>query len=294
MRKIEQQVFSHVRALEPKLPHRGFSKPPLVERQHGRSYSIGQVRASFGFGVTSFRQLVSLVAELGYNNRSMNLLFRGQTEDHRNRDGRSNIYPSIHRPKSGQTRLVQKTLDERLEALHEAVVALREQRHDFGGSGPGLYLHDEFQVALLQHHNLRKTPLVDASHSLRVAASFALPDDDSTEGWLFVLGMPHPQGSISHFIDEDIVLVKLQNVCPPEALRPHYQEGYLLGRLSPAVTKDRGDNAAYRLVGKYLLQNADGAFWDEDFKPIPKTALLPPDDQFLDELLNIVGPDPVA
>jgi hypothetical protein len=293
MLKISGEVFSHVGWKEVAPPKKGAGRQVSRISERSEWCSVARVRESQGYRVTSFRMLVSLVAELGYLNRSYNLLFRGQGGDFRDRNGRTVIYPTLHRPKRGHAQLRKATLEAREKALEAAVETLRRSRERLEVASPGLYKHREYQLALLQHYGIRKTPLVDATHSLRVATSFAMPDRSSGEGYLFVLGLPHAQGSISHFIDQDMVLVKLQNVCPPEALRPHYQEGYLLGRLSRTATKDAGDNAAYRVIAKYHLVNEAGAFWDADFQPLPTSALLPKDDPFEKILVDLVGPDPV-
>jgi hypothetical protein len=85
-------------------------------------------------------------------------------------------------------------------------------------------------------------------------------------------------------MDEQMVLVKLQNVCPPDALRPHYQEGYLIGRLPFFAKKFRGDDLAQRLLCKFRLDNQDGSFWDESFRPIPDDVLFPMPDPFEERL----------
>ena len=129
---------------------------------------------------------------------------------------------------------------------------------------------------------------------MRIAASFALPDEESKVGYLYAIALPYPQGTISHFVDQDMVLVRLFGVCPFDALRPHFQEGYLLGKfpISDAgqrgVVKERNDNAAHRLVAKLVLDDRDGGFFRGGFPRVPKTALLPLKDPFGDALRRIV------
>ena len=137
---------------------------------------------------------------------------------------------------------------------------------------------------MIQHYEIHPTPLIDLTQSLRVAATFALRKAHC--GYVYVLGLPHPQGSISHFIDQDMVLIKLQNVCPPSALRPHYQEGYLVGKMPITKSKQGADNLARRLVGKYYLNNSDGHFWDAGFSAIDEEALFPISDPFKEELVG--------
>lgn len=142
-------------------------------------------------------------------------------------------------------------------------------------------------MALLQHYELCPTPLLDVTRSLRVAASFALMDG-SEQGFVFVLGMPYPNGSISHLVDYEARIIDLQSVCPYRALRPHYQEGVLIGRYPWLGTKEAGDNVAYRLIAKLRLSNADAKFWSGGFNAIPRKALLPTDDPYGEQLAQVV------
>jgi hypothetical protein len=274
MRPIESKVFSHMDEATPE----------------GGKVTPKEVRTSPGYPVRRFRDLVRLVASVGYRNRQFNLLFRGQGTDYKSKRGQheSLLYPSIHRPNP----LPPVRLLERFERFQDARRVLVKQRSDLG-EDPGLYRHWEYQASLLQHYELRLTPLLDVTSSLRVACSFAFAYGDRGEGFVYVLGMPHPHGSLSHFVDDDIVLVRLQNVCPPEALRPHYQEGFLIGRMTAVdQRKSPHDNAANRMLAKYKLTNLDGSFWDEHFAPIPREALLPTNDPFKEKLLELVGPAP--
>jgi len=270
MKPITEQVVSHVQdiiVLDPWLPRPEF-----------RPASVAEVRSSRGFPVTNYQSLVHKVAELAHKNSGYNLLFRGQGRDHRNRNEASIAYPSIFRPGENRKSLRKPTIVERFESLYKWISILRQENVD---RSP----HQESQAALLQHYEICPTPLIDLSHSLRVAATFALLK--SAVGYMYVFGLPHPHGSISHFVDDDITMVKLQSVSPAAALRPHYQEAFLVGRLSWTYEKTAGDNLARRLVGKYRLDNSTGSFWSKDFTPIPENALLPAVDAFrerLDEL----------
>lgn len=257
--------------------------------------NVAGVRVSDGCPTSSFRDLVEQVAELGYVNRWHNLLYRGQGRDYGDRNGRSAIYPTIYRPDPGRRQLRSQTLNARFELLDAFVHQLREHRSDLSDRA-GLWRFPEYQIALLQHYGLCDTPLLDLTHSLRVAATFALLDSetgraDRPEGYVFALGMPYPSGSVTHVVDQGLVLVKLQAICPPEALRPHFQEGWLAGRLPSTSAKERGDNAARRLLGKYRLDNSDGRFWRQGFEPIPAEALLPEPDPFLETLRDALDVD---
>jgi len=285
MNPIENKpVFSHVRRDE--WVSRGFGKPISHMKEFERKglFSISEIRKSKGRKVLCFADLASLIAELGYQNHQYNLLFRGQNDDYKDKNGKTKAYPSIFRtPKNHFTKNIAKN---RFEAIDNAIGALSKAREQLGLHSV-LKNYREYYMALIQHYELFKTPMLDLTQSLLVAASFALQKNRT--GYLYVFGMPHPHGSISHFIDDSLVLVKLQNVCPPEALRPHFQEGYLVGRLPSTKTKEAGDNIARRLIGKYFLDNTNRTFWKDGFKKIPQNVLYPTDDKFLLKLKTILN-----
>ena len=293
MEALNQQFRTHIeRPYTPPPFETIFQKPNL--RRHPERVrqfepaSNTKVRESLGYSVSSFRDLVSCVSRLASDNPQFNLYYRGQVQDYKDQKGRSKIYPSLYRPKSGQSRLLRSTIQRRIEAMKNAIDAMREGHRGLGLPDSVLSDHDEYYQALLQHYEIRETPLVDVTVSLRVAASFALADD-AEEGFLYVLDLPLPTGSISHFVDANIVLVRLQSVCPAVALRPHYQEGYLVGQLRCKAERLVGDNLAKRLIGKYRLENPNGVFWDKDFSPIPRNALLPEPDLFGQRLRRMLS-----
>ncbi len=195
------------------------------------------------------------------------------------------MYPTIYRPDSGKLLINKITIRSRYERLKKIRKQLRTYLKNLNLQSR-LFAYPEHDLALIQHYELHPTPLIDLTQSLRVAATFALRG--KTSGYVFVFGMPHTQGSISHFVDQEMVLVKLQNVCPPHALRPHYQEGYLVGKLPFNQTKEAGDNLVRRLIGKYYLDNSDGKFWDRKFPAIPEDVLFPERDPFGDDLSEIL------
>src|SRR5437667_8777920 len=81
--------------------------------------------------------------------------------------------------------------------------------------------------ALLQHYQVVATPLLDVTHSLQTALSFALADNRD-EVYLFALAVPQLTGPISVSIESMTQVVDLTQVCPPAALRPHFQSGLLI------------------------------------------------------------------
>lgn len=288
MRPIDGKVFAHVAYDRQVLTDRGLDEPDkswdFEWEESGRApgtdwVEVDRLRASSGYPVRSFRRLVELVAELGYRNYRYNLLFRGQGGDWGDRFGKTTVYSTIFRPPRGKQTLPRGLRLERFARLDALVELLRERKEDFPWRRR-LHLLEESHFSILQHYELCETPMIDLTNSLRVAVSFALDGDTRTSACLLVFGLPHPTGSISHFVDEQMTLVKLQNMCPPEALRPHFQQGWLVARLPWSRRRETKDNLANRLIGKYRLDNADGQFWGPNFAPVPNDALLPPTDEF--------------
>lgn len=225
--------------------------------------------------VHSYRELVSLVAKITYQNPEMGLLYRGQDQDYMDSGGNSSLYPAIYRTPEGDRHLGKEELNKRFRVLKKAEREV--EKIDIEGSRK-VGKFKELRWALIQHYNIHCTPLLDVTHSLRVASSFAVDEEDDT-GLLFVFGIPYSNSSISYFTDKEIVSMRLLSVCPPDALRPHFQEGYLVGTfpLEGNERKDRRFNFANRLVAKFKLHNQNGQFWNHKFNPIPKEALMPED-----------------
>ena len=133
----------------------------------------------------------------------------------------------------------------------------------------------EIAWSVLQHYEVCDTPLIDVTHSLRVACSFAL--EKGEKGQLYVLGFPHPTGGITYSVEEELLTVRLLSVCPPRAVRPYYQEGYLVGSFPSGISYGWSHlDVAKRVVAKFSLIPDD--FWDNEFPSIPMQALYPKPD----------------
>ena len=279
----KSKVFSHIRRDE--WASRAFGKPATHLREFERKgfFSISEIRKSKGSRITSFTSLVSAIAELGHHNHSYNLLFRGQPVDDKDRNGRTRLYATIYRPEG--SRLTKPTTRKRFNVLSEYIKGLQRSSNELGVDSV-LQYYKEYYMALLQHYQQTRTPLLDLTSSIFVAASFALQKRKT--GYFYVIGLPHIHGSISHYIDNSLVLVKLQNVCPPNALRPHLQEAYLVGKLPFKAAKEAEDNIARRLIGKYLLDNNENTFWKGGFRMSSHQALFPKADDYLLTLQRIL------
>lgn len=250
--------------------------------------TVSKIRISNGFPIKSFRDLVEEVAIVTLNNRNYEMFYRGQTIDYKDSQGnfyksktpKTIIYPTICRPdrKANDTykASIRKThVSERYKDLKRMIEL----------SSGGYFQLDEYYLSLFQHYEILPTPFIDITQSLRVAATFALRN--SSTGFLYVFGLPFPNGSISYYVDQGIVLIKLQNVCPPSAYRPRYQEGYLVGKYPVRPTKEASDNLARRLVAKFYLDNTENKFWDKNFTSIPEDVLFPKDDTFEKQLNDL-------
>lgn len=229
------------------------------------------VRTLKGFKVSTFRELIAITGTVSLRNRKYDCYFRGQSKDYIDSNNRTIIYPGICRPVLPEVSIQTVTIEERWNNL------LRFVKYIAGIQSRERSI--EYYFALIQHYELMPTPLIDITQSLRVACSFALNDSD--DGYIYMIGLPYAHGSISHFIDQNMVLAKLQHVCPANAERPRYQEGYLVGRLPFTAKKAAGDNLAKRIIAKFSISAADGKFWDDQFIPLSREILFPLTDKYL-------------
>lgn len=243
------------------------------------------VRRSQGNHVSSYVELAGRIAELQFRNRDYVFLFRGQTRDHKNSKGLSTLQPRIFRRQPGDYNMLAQS--QRFEKLRESEAALLDRFRNSGFLGiDELSRHKLIRWSILQHYEVCDTPLLDVTQSLRIAASFASDENDSEDAYLYVFGVPNISGAISASAEAGIQIVRLSSVCPPTAMRPHLQEGYLLGvypeidsidekRLYGLSEIDFGK----RLIAKFRFDPK--VFWTKggQFQAIGKRALYPPASQ---------------
>lgn len=230
--------------------------------------------------VATFRELMEHIARLSYVNKDYLLFFRGQAADYKNKVGASSFYPSIYRG----DRVLREELERRFSVLSAASARLVEafKSHKIQGASD-VRRRKLIQWSILQHYEVCPTPLLDFTQSVRVACSFAMLDKSKTEPLVFVFGLPYLTNRISTNSEQDIVNVRLLSICPPDALRPFFQEGYLAG--TDEVTfdfpnsKDELDFNS-RLIAKFQIRRG-AKFWSRGFAPIPKEALYPTSDRVL-------------
>jgi len=244
-----------------------------LSREDQESYSIADIRASEALEVSVFSDLVRHIAYISYHNPEYALFFRAQSKDYKNCEDRTTIFPSIYRIPSSK-RYSREIIQNRFSVLKQAEEVLLNEfrKHRFLGVSK-LTKYREMRWAILQHYEVCETPLLDITHSLRVACSFAL-HKPSQDPYIFVLGLPHPNGSISFYVEQELLNIRLLSICPPKALRPYFQEGYLIGSFpSQEDIRNSQYDFARRLIAKFHLTL--DTFIDESFNPIPHSALFP-------------------
>jgi len=213
------------------------------------------VAASQGIWVNDYADMVRKIATLAFKNPQWLLFFRGQNEDHK-AGYTSSLLPAIFRNLDNE----KNTLKQRFESLAYAEKLLVKQ-YKFAGER-GIQRHDILRWAILQHYQIHPTPLLDVTYSPRVACSFSGIKVAGRSTYVYVLGMPQISGSVSVSSEHEIQNIRLLSVCPPEALRPHYQEGHLVGDYPTLSYAERSDidlsevDFSRRLVCKFRLRSS--------------------------------------
>lgn len=245
----------------------------------GQKHFLAEVRTSKPKIVHSFHSLLEAVALVSYHNPDLSLFYRGQPREYLAGQVGTSIYPCIYRISARSTRGARRKLKTRYEELSkvEGLLKMEFRKSIIEGHGK-VEQFREISWAIIQHYEISPTPLLDLTTSLRVACSFAL-DGINKYGIVCVLGLPHPNGSISYYVEEQLRNIRLLSICPPEALRPYYQEGFLAGTFpdrDPPTLSSQHDFAR-RLVAKFKIPKAE--FWSNEFPPIPRVALYPANDR---------------
>jgi hypothetical protein len=244
----------------------------LANSSQAEAVSNTSVRKDSGHLVKSYVQLAQKVAELQFRNRDLVLLFRGQRLDYKNRQGNSSLRPSLLREQKSNDAYERLLMAERL---------LRE-KYNFTGKDR-IARHQALRWTILQHYEVCGTPLLDVTQSLRIAASFAT-DKNSDQAFVYVLGVPHISGAITAHDDAGIEVIRLSSVCPPEAMRPHLQEGYLLSEYPELANLDQRKHYenheldfGKRIVSKFVFNPK--TFWERSiaFPLIEENALYLPE-----------------
>lgn len=245
--------------------------------------------------VESFESLIKEVAKLSYTHKDYLLFFRGQEVDHLNKiNTKSTFLPSIYRTEKGK--LSEKECKIRFAILEGAsiiLIKLLERNNIIGYQD--VRQRKEIQWSILQHYEVCATPYIDLTQSLRVACSFAtltniITGKSPDKGYLYVFALPYFTNRISVNSEHDLINIRLLSICPPMALRPHYQEGCLVGTTNIAenykVKQELDFNR--RLVAKFEFKNND-AFWTtlNSSSKIDKDLLSPKND-IVDEICKTI------
>ena len=253
--------------------------------------TVNEIRKSAPRQVPTYRDLVRLVARILYYNRHQSLFFRGQAREHVDANSRASVLPSIYRGVKSR-RVSRADLKLRFDQLGEAeaLLAKRFERKELESDETFRNYH-VVKWAILQHYQVCETPLLDVTTSLRAACSFALENPTET-GVVYVLGLPHINGSISFYVEEELINLKLLGICPPCAVRPYFQEGYLVGSLPIDELTSYSSKLDFgrRLMAKFQIGGE--RFWDSDFAAIPEGALFPVGDDMAhicDEIRHQLG-----
>lgn len=234
--------------------------------------------------VKSYDDLVRAVAQIMYYNRNLTLFFRGQSKDYKD-DGSTIIKPSIYRKKPDEKRIMLKDRFEHLKLKSEKLKNLfKESEVKYAGRDL-INKYPEIAWSLLQHYEICDTPLLDITHSLHVACSFAFDRNEGNTGVVYVLGMPWQSDPLGYNSYEELLNIKLLSVSPPQANRPYFQEGYLAGpfpnyQLDNSVRATQFDFAR-RLIAKFEIP-INNAFWGNGFNRIPREKLYQPNDPIKD------------
>ena len=243
------------------------------------------IRKSDAMWVDTYDDLVEAIAFISNFNRDHHLFFRGQGTDYQDDDLGTTILPTLYRPgANGRT-----PVKERLELMDDLGDKLAERLQKMKNSPSGTRLvrkYRELRWSILQHYEVCPTPLLDLTHSLHVATSFALMENKGDTAHLMVIAMPTITDSISYYTSEELFNIRLLSFCPPEARRPFFQEGYVAGpfpfyKLDDPSRKEQHDFGR-RLVAKFKFPSDPNKFYGDGFDCIPKEKLYQPNDPFLE------------
>lgn len=239
-----------------------------------------KIPASTPIPIKNFRELVEAAASFSFHNKDYMLFYRGQKTDYLNKGNSSTFYPTIYRGDY----LPHRELSNRFDILEGASKALVDLFEDQKIEGfKDLKRRKLIQWSVIQHYEVCETPLLDFTHSLRVACSFAHMNNDSEKAYIYMFGFPYLTNRISLNSEHDLVNVRLLSICPPTALRPQFQEGYLAGTDEVTNFYDNKSELDFnnRLIVKFEIPTGK-QFWGQSFHQIPENSLYPKNDPIKD------------
>lgn len=249
--------------------------PHLTNDFFNKGITANNVASHDAYNVSTYKELRKLIAKLAYANKDYILFFRGQKNDYKNKSGKSSFYPSIYRGEP----LNFEELRFRWEKLHSASKLLIKSIENKKFKATTLKRKKLIQWSILQHYEVTETPLIDVTQSLKVACSFASLDNDSNYGYIFVFGLPYYTNRISVNSEHYLTNIRLISIAPPEALRPYFQEGFLIGEDEFNETYDKKIelDLSNRLIAKFRFPN-NADFWGDSERMFSRKDLYPEND----------------
>ena len=204
------------------------------------------------YHVTSYEKLVELVAHLRFCNKKKHmLLFRGQNQLYCNTRGIYSFYPSLFRGKKNGLQFERDEFSGKLVKLKFAYQELKEKEDikkyikkyikeyiKIWNTENDSMKTEKLLYSIIQHYELADTPVLDLTQSLQVAYHFGNKDNNSGFCYIIILGYPYLQGTqMLYKAKPNVINIPLLYNCPPNLLRPHFQEAY-----SVCDTKSTLDN----------------------------------------------------
>ena len=246
-------------------------KPCLTNDFVEKGINSGNIASHEAYEVNNYNELKKLIAKLSYANKDYILFFRGQKTDYLNKAYKSTFYPTLYRGNLQKKEL--KYRWEKLKAASDALTKkIKEHKID-------IKLKKLIKWSILQHYEVTETPLIDVTQSLKVACSFAVLDNNDDYGYIFVFALPYYTNRISTNSEHNITNIRLISIAPPIALRPYFQEGFLIGEdeFDENETKNTSFDLNRRLVAKFRFKNTVD-FWGNSEMKLPKEDLYPQND----------------
>ena len=278
--------------------HKISQEPHIDLRDYRESWH--EIRNGSPWVVHNWGELRTAISYLSLMNKRHVLYFRGQHSHY------DKCLPTLLREKwhlNGQDYvLTSKNRKAYYSTIHRDLtpIVLRIAQ-DIGT--PRVYILKHVPAAtasILQHYELWPTHFIDITRSLPTAVSFAAGNRNREEGYLYVFAMPDLRGSITSDMDQHLTLSRLEAICPPDAIRPHHQDAYLVSRFpEPASLEEQDDgwndwirktDLMRRVVAKFKLVFTNGIL---DGSPTFQTDFLIPPlelDEFGARLIETILP----
>lgn len=239
------------------------------------------------YRIGSYRELMEIIAKLSFLNKDHLLFFRGQNVDHQTRTEASTFYPSIYRRDPLQKSELKILFSISEDAERQLAEIFKSRRIE---GWKEVVMRRPVKWSILQHYGVCSTPLLDFTHSIRVACSFAQLDSKDEFVYVYAFGLPYVTNRISFNTEQNILNVRLISICPPDAIRPYFQDAYLAG--TEDILDEYEDKSEldfrHRLVAKFQIPNSSD-FWGQHFEALPRGVLYPTNDQ-MEELCKGIVP----